>query len=510
LTNSRNDGVVTVLRNLGHGFALASAAVLATGCHRAPAPTIAPSGPDAAARHLEQRVNALLAAPGLESSTWGVLVRSLERGDTIYAEGAGRLLVPASSLKVVTLAAAADRLGWDYSYETRLVGSGPIASGVLAGDLTVSGSGDPSIDDWDGLATLLFRSWSDRLQELAIREVAGRLVCDDNEFDDEPLGTGWAWDDLSASYAAGVGALQFNQNTVRLAVTPGAAPGEPGHVSSIPPIHDLTLDNQVITGLAGTPVALSIRRLPGDSMLTIGGSLPVGSPAVFRNVSVDNPSIYFGQVLQRALAADGIDIRGAVVDIDAIGDAPSRADAADLIIHRSNPLSILAATMMKNSQNLYAETLLKTLGRHAGPGTFDAGLNAVQSTLESWGIDTGRLRLADGSGLSRYNLVTADLLVEVLTRVYEDDRLREPFQAALPLAGREGTLEGRLNGTAAEGNARAKTGSLSNIRTLTGYVQTADGEPLAFSILANNVVSSTQADETIDAIVVALAEFSRR
>lgn len=455
-------------------------------------------------------MDALLSAPGLESSTWGVLVRSLTRGDTIYAEGAGRLLIPASSLKIVTLATAADRLGWDYAYETRLLGSGPIASGVLAGDLILAGSGDPSIDDWDGMATLLFRSWSDRLRELDIREVAGRLVCDDSVFDGEPFGSGWAWDDLSASYAAGIGALQFNQNTVRLVVTPGSAPGEPGRVSSIPPVHDLTLDNQVTTGPAGEPGALSIRRLPGSSMLTIGGSLPDGSPALFRNVSVDNPSIYFGQALQNALAANGIDVRGSVVDIDAIGDAPSRADAIDLVIHRSNPLSMLAATMMRNSQNLYAETLLKTLGRHEGTGTFDAGLDAVRSTLAAWGIDTDTLRLADGSGLSRYNLVTADVLVAVLTRVHEDDRLREPFQAALPLAGREGTLERRLSGTAAEENARAKTGSMSNIRTIAGYVRTADGEPLAFAIMANNVASTARADETIDAIVVALAEFSRQ
>jgi D-alanyl-D-alanine carboxypeptidase/D-alanyl-D-alanine-endopeptidase (penicillin-binding protein 4) len=460
--------------------------------------------------HLERQIDALLASPGLESATWGVLVRSLAHGDTLYAEGAGRLLVPASSLKVVTLAAAAHRLGWDFTFETRLVGAGSIVTGVLAGDLVVAGGGDPSIDDWDGLGSLLFRSWAERLEELGIREVTGRLVCDDDVFDDEALGSGWAWDDLSASYATGVGGLQFNQNTVRLAVTPGPRPGEPAVVTSIPAVHGLTIHSQVTTGADDSPPALAVRRVPGSPMVTVDGSVPAGAQAVFRNVSVDNPSLYFGQALHEALEADGIEIRGPVADIDLIGDAPARDDAIDLVVHQSSPLSVLAETMMKNSQNLYAESLLKALGRGERAGTFEGGLSAVRSTLESWGIPPDTQRLADGSGLSRYNLVTADALVTVLTRVYEDDRLRDAFQASLPLAGREGTLERRFLGTAAEGNARAKSGSMSNIRSLIGFVRTADDEPLAFSLIANGAASPLQADQAIDAVVVALAEFSRR
>jgi D-alanyl-D-alanine carboxypeptidase/D-alanyl-D-alanine-endopeptidase (penicillin-binding protein 4) len=324
------------------------------------------------------------------------------------------------------------------------------------------------------------------------------------------LGPGWAWDDLSASYAAGTGALQFNQNTVRLGVTPGAAPGEPARVTSTPEIQNLALDNQVTTGPAGASTDLTIHRFPGSQMLTIGGSVPARSPTVFRNVSADNPSIYFGQSLQRGLAAGGVAVEGPVVDVDAIGDVPARSSATILVVHRSDPLSTLATTMMRNSQNLYAETLLKTLGRGGRAGSFDGGLAVVRATLESWGIAPHTLRIADGSGLSRYNLATADALVSVLARVHEDDRLRGPFEATLPVAGRDGTLEHRMRGTAAEGNARAKTGSMSNIRSITGYVRTADGEPLAFSILANGIVGPVRADETIDAIVVALAEFSRQ
>jgi D-alanyl-D-alanine carboxypeptidase/D-alanyl-D-alanine-endopeptidase (penicillin-binding protein 4) len=166
--------------------------------------------------------------------------------------------------------------------------------------------------------------------------------------------------------------------------------------------------------------------------------------------------------------------------------------------------------MMKNSQNLYAETLLRTLGLAEGAGSADAGRRVIWSVLEPWGVTSGDLQIADGSGLSRYNLATAEALVTVLARVHQDDRLRDPFVAALPVAGRDGTLERRFIGTAGEDNVRAKTGSLSNARTLTGYVWTADREPLAFSIIANNFgAGSAVVDTTIDAIVVKLAEFTR-
>jgi D-alanyl-D-alanine carboxypeptidase/D-alanyl-D-alanine-endopeptidase (penicillin-binding protein 4) len=437
-------------------------------------------------------------------------VRSLTHDDTLYAVNSRKLLTPASSMKIVTLAAAADRLGWDYSYETQIRGAGAIEAGVLEGDLLVVGNGDPSIDDWDGAATSLFQQWADRLKTLGIRIVRNRLVGDDNTFDAEALGAGWAWDDLSSSYATGVGALQFNQNTARVTLTPGPAVGDAAVATVAPASSGLTLDNGVTTSVAGEPTPIVTRRLPGSSTLEMRGALPVDSQPVFRNVSVDNPTLYFGTALRDGLAVNGVEVHGPVTDIDAITNGPSRDEGAALVIHRSPPLSVLAATMMKNSQNLYAETLLKTLGLVEGTGSTDAGRRVIWSVLEPWGVMSSDLQIADGSGLSRYNLATAEALVTVLARVHQNDRLREPFEAALPVAGRDGTLERRLIGTAADNNVRAKTGSLSNARTLTGYVWTADREPLAFSIIANNFgAGSAVVDTTIDAIVVRLAEFTR-
>ena len=167
-------------------------------------------------------------------------------------------------------------------------------------------------------------------------------------------------------------------------------------------------------------------------------------------------------------------------------------------------------TMMKLSQNLYAETLLKTLGVNGGPGTSEAGRLAVRSVLQAWNIDPGGVVQADGSGLSRYNLITPDAMVAILTHVDRDERLRYAFEASLPVAGRDGTLENRMRGTRAEGNARVKTGSLTGMRAMAGYVRSADGETLAFAIFANNYDNSSSViNAACDAIVVRLAAYRR-
>jgi D-alanyl-D-alanine carboxypeptidase/D-alanyl-D-alanine-endopeptidase (penicillin-binding protein 4) len=165
---------------------------------------------------------------------------------------------------------------------------------------------------------------------------------------------------------------------------------------------------------------------------------------------------------------------------------------------------------MKFSQNQYAETLLKTLGAMTGTATFEGGRAAIRQVVESWGVPAGDLILADGSGLSRYNLVTPQALVTVLAHVAHDAHLKDPFEAALPVAGRDGTLADRLKGTPAEGNVRAKTGSFANARSVAGYARTADGEPVAFAIIANNFgIPAAAIDQVTDAIITRIVRFRR-
>jgi D-alanyl-D-alanine carboxypeptidase/D-alanyl-D-alanine-endopeptidase (penicillin-binding protein 4) len=210
------------------------------------------------------------------------------------------------------------------------------------------------------------------------------------------------------------------------------------------------------------------------------------------------------------LISHGIEVRGPAVDVDDVTGERPAGDGTVLSIHHSPPLSTLAIRLMKNSVNLYAETLLKTIGATAGAPTFEAGRMATAQTLESWGVSPADVVQVDGSGLSRYNYVTAETLVTVLMHVDRDDGLREAFEGSLPVAGRDGTLAARMKGTAAEGNGRAKSGTLANVRSLAGYVTSADGEPLVFAIVANNFGTMPEgAIAAIDAIVVKLAEFKR-
>jgi D-alanyl-D-alanine carboxypeptidase/D-alanyl-D-alanine-endopeptidase (penicillin-binding protein 4) len=208
--------------------------------------------------------------------------------------------------------------------------------------------------------------------------------------------------------------------------------------------------------------------------------------------------LYFVSALRAALVANGIDVRGEAVDIDDVSPLPVDA-GRPILSHYSPALPSLGTTTMKLSQNLFAESLM-----------YATGPAAARSIFESWGIPREELLIADGSGLSRYNLVTADALATILTRVARSDRLRDAFLASLPIAGRDGLLDNRMRGTAAEGNARAKTGSFTNARALSGYVRSAGGEPLVFSIIANNYnVPGVLIDQATDSLVVRLAQFKR-
>ena len=170
---------------------------------------------------LQHDIDAVLAAPALERGFWGVLVKAVDRDEVLYSHNANKLMMPASTMKVVTLAAAAEKLGWDYTYTTRVFTTGKISDGILHGDLIVVGSGDPSIDDWDGTATRLFADWATQLKAAGIHSIDGRIVGDDNVFDDDGFGFGWSWDDMARSFSAGVSALQFNEGSVQLKIAPG-------------------------------------------------------------------------------------------------------------------------------------------------------------------------------------------------------------------------------------------------------------------------------------------------
>jgi D-alanyl-D-alanine carboxypeptidase/D-alanyl-D-alanine-endopeptidase (penicillin-binding protein 4) len=484
--------------------------VAATGCasHR-PAPAAFPplSSP---VRQLQRDLAQVFGARINERGVWAVDIRSMETGEHLFELNAGKLMMPASNMKILTLAATAQTLGWDYRFTSTLETRGSIANGVLHGDLIVRSNGDPSINARSGRADAVLSEWTRLLQAAGVFSIDGRIVGDDQAFDDEGIGAGWAWDYLQYDYAAPVGALEFNESLATLAISPGAHPADAAIVT-ISAGSGLELVNHATTGPAGSANTIDFRRRLDRAVLEVMGSIPLGASPDTRGVAVVNPTMFFAQSLKDGLAARGITITGEAVDFDDIAAEMPTGDRRVLVTTTSPPLREIATVLMKVSQNLYAETLLKALGAaQNGLGTAEGGRLAVRAALTAWGVPPDGYVLYDGSGLSRYNYVTASTIATVLERMYKDPKHHDAFVATLPIAGRDGTIATRMRHTRAEGNAVAKTGSIANVRSLSGYVKTRDGETLVFSMLANDfVIPSATIAWIADLGVEILANFTR-
>lgn len=312
-------------------------------------------------------------------------------------------------------------------------------------------------------------------------------------------------------YAAAVGALQFNEDVAKLTIRPGAQPGEPA-VVDITPGAGYRVVSRVVTGEPGSAASIDFERRASEAVLDVTGRIAAGAATMMRDVAVVNPTVYFAQALRNALVERGIDVAGGGVDLDDVRDWLRAEPRRALVESLSPPLRDIATVTMKVSQNLYAETLLKAVGAAKGQtGSAGSGRSAAREVFTSWGIPADSYVQADGSGLTRYDYVTADTIVAILERLHREPRHRDAFVATMPIAGKDGTISTRMRGTRAEGNAVAKTGSISNVRALSGYVKTRDGETLAFSILANNfTIPAATVTWIMDVAVETLANYTNR
>jgi D-alanyl-D-alanine carboxypeptidase/D-alanyl-D-alanine-endopeptidase (penicillin-binding protein 4) len=468
-------------------------------------------GPSKAERQLASDLDRIFNAPVMEQGLWGVEVKSLDTGRVLYARNARTLMMPASNMKILTLAAAAETLGWDYRFTTTLEATAAVEDGALRGDLIVKGGGDPTINSRGKRADAVFDEWAAALKAAGITRIDGGVVGDASAFDNRVLGQGWAWDYLDAGYAAPVGALEFNENIATLSIRPGGKAGDPAGLE-LTPGTGVGLIHHVVTGENGSATSISIDRQPDRAYLDVRGTIAADAAPTTRDVAVANPALYFAHSTVLALAARGIPVRGLPREFVRPGfDVPSEPRRV-LVESKSPPLRDIATVMMKVSQNLYAETLLKTVGAaKSGLGTAENGRRAAAEIFAAWGVPAGGYVQADGSGLSRYDYVTADMVVTLLERLFKDPRHKETFIATLPIAGKDGTVASRLKGTRAEANATAKTGSIANVRALSGYVKTRDGETLAFSILANAfTIPAATVNYIADVAVETLANHSTR
>jgi D-alanyl-D-alanine carboxypeptidase/D-alanyl-D-alanine-endopeptidase (penicillin-binding protein 4) len=281
-----------------------------------------------------------------------VSVQSLKSGEVLYSLNPARMQTPASNQKLISSAVAADRLGWDYRYSTRIYATGPLMSGGdLDGDLVIVSNGDPTInrrhpDRWGA-----FDAWAKQLYAKGVRRVGGQLIGDDNAFAEPGYGVGWAWDDLVVGYGAAVGALQYNENEVELLVGPGLDAGGRAVISVSPPGSGIILDHGVLTAAAGERSRVSLERIPGSNMLRVSGQVAIGSPAMSFDAAVPNPTVMYLNALREALARNGIFVGGNSLDIDDARVKPDYGKATLLLEDQSPTLDAVIDACMKWSLN---------------------------------------------------------------------------------------------------------------------------------------------------------------
>jgi len=472
---------------------------------------------------LQDAIASVVRGTGWRGAEWGVLAVSLERGDTLVALGSDARLAPASNQKLFTTAAALQYFGPEFRFPTFLLTDGEVRNGILDGNLIVYGTGDPAISDrlLSG-PTEPFREFARVLEEMGIHTVTGDVIGDPSFFEGPTRHPSWNARDLDDWYAAPVSALTFSENVVTLQVR-GGAPGTAPLIVTDPPGAGILVANAATTvdGPVSSPLLL-VRDGP-DGDIEIRGEVRSGAGEIWRVLTVSDPAEYAASVFRGVLQEQGIRVEGSARSLGAdehsgltrskvvapafqrSGEAPLRT----LAVHRSPPVRDLLKVMNRVSHNLYAELFLFELGRiTTGTGSFGSGAQALTDYLiDVVGVAPADILIEDGSGLSRFNRATASSFVALLGHVAETPNA-DTFWASLPEAGNRQEL-GRMYRSLAAGNLRAKTGTISRVSALSGVVRGVGGEPILFSILSNNVPSTSTAKGVEDRIGIELASFAR-
>ena len=468
---------------------------------------------------LDRRIDTLLATNDAGRGSWGIEVVDLASGKLLYERDANRLFIPASNMKMFTTAAALEKLGPDYVFRTTVESdAAPDAEGRV-GNLYLVGRGDPNLGartfpyTWHGPqqpADTFIQELADQIKARGVREVTGTLVADDSYFVWEPFASNWAADDLEWGYGAPVTALAFNDNLLTLHVKPAAKAGD-GALVRLDPVADYyQVMNRVTTSGAGTARSYSLERLLGSMQLDIWGQIPIDAGENTDTVALANPPQLVAELFWRALEARGITLKVQIevrhstrLEAAALPESlpPARVLLAE---HDSPPLRDALKAINKESENLHAEMLLRTLGQVLNKqGSLAAGLAALNAfTAHEVGILPGETYFSDGSGLSRENLVAPHAAVKLLLYMAHSPRFGAFFDS-LPVSGTDGTLVHRLAEDRLKGKIHAKTGSVEHVNTLSGYMDLPSGKRLVFSILANNHPLPDKAGQaTLDAIAL--------
>jgi D-alanyl-D-alanine carboxypeptidase/D-alanyl-D-alanine-endopeptidase (penicillin-binding protein 4) len=426
-------------------------------------------------------------------------------GRILYARNAAKSFKPASTLKVVTTAAAIDAFGPDARFRTTVETAGRLdALGRIVGDVYLVGGGDPNLSGrfHDGRAIAPFEQLAAQLEAAGVRRVEGRVLGHEGLFAGERRGEDWAWGDLVWCYGAEVSALALNDNCVDLTVAPGEREGDAVVIGASPPSSYYRVVSTATTAPRGAPGQLRLERDLGGNVIRISGTHAIGQRPWQGSVALEDPARFAATVFSEVLVSKGIAVTG---EADTLS-APLPATRRILASLESLPVSELISIINKKSQNLHTEMFLRLLGaRRAGVGTQESGAEAIDEFLHRMGVRTGSWQLMDASGLSRSDLLSPHEMVTLLVAMDRHPHAAA-FRASLPVAGVDGTLDSRMKGTAAEGRVLAKTGTIRNVNALAGYVTPRRGERLAFyAVINHHTTEGSDAVAALDALAALLA-----
>ena len=453
-------------------------------------------GPASTAPPLNDRIDTLLQRWQANDAFWGVSVYDIDAGEMLYSRNASRGFLPASNQKLLTTAAALDLLGGTHRYETTLHFDGTTEGAVMRGDVMLDGTGDPTFGSLEMRTGDPLERWAERLAKMGVERIEGRLIGNDNAFDDRPYPDGWNVSYITRQkgrhLGASAGALSYRDNVVPLTID-ATTPGEPPRAAVQPP-NIVSVDNQATTSARWRGSTLQVQRTFSTNELVLTGSVARsydGSIAV----PVSDPTNFTLRSFQHHLEEAGIKTDLELVDIDTIEDAPSRS--SPLFVSHSPPLAEIVSTINKESNNFYAEQVFRSFG---WGGSTRGAARRAETFLRGADVDPREVRISDGSGLSRKNLITPRAMVKLLDHMATHPE-RDAFRSSLPRGGeRNTTLNHRLNG-----DVSAKTGSLQSVRALSGYTERPNGNQVAFVLFANNYTGpSYQITQTIDAVVEAI------
>ncbi len=432
----------------------------------------------------------------------GIEIVSLKNGQRLYQKSPHHLFVPASCIKLITGAAALHLLGVDYRFTTKLWTDGTIEDTTLKGNLYLQGSGDPDLAVRD-LEELVFQL---KLQN--ITTIEGDLFADNTLFDAIAQGPGWMWDDTGYDWSAPMQALTLNRSCIDIWVKPAEKVNTRPRVYQYPKSDFVRVENRAVTTKEENDLIAKRRAMSIDNIIDIGGKMPLNGETRHLAIPVEEPHLYTIHVLRNILLKAKVGFEGKVAS------RQTPKDAVVLASHTSRPLSQIVEEMMKTSDNLIGDALFKKMGenRFGAPGTWQKGSQAVREFLaQTVGLNVEKMVIVDGSGLSRYNLVSAHHFLEFLSWMHKQFSCSSEFISSLPISGTDGSLVRRMKSGELKGKVRAKTGAMTGISSLSGYLSTKDGELLAFSILQNGFTGKVSEYKTKieDEICAFLVNFSR-